>query len=149
VGTRITESGAYLVAILATWAFLPLSREFVAAGAPDASHFQTSGTVLQSTSDLALTLAQSVFAIGAVMLYYLLFQSRLVPRWLSLWGLVAAPLFLIASLSLLWTGDPNSTLANVLFVPLAVQEMVLAVRLIVKGFDAATLTSGAAMAEAA
>jgi hypothetical protein len=36
-----------------------------------------------------------------------------------------------------------------LFVPLAVQEMVLAVRLIVKGFDAATLTSGAAMAEAA
>jgi len=149
VGTRITEGGTYLVAMLATWAFLPLSREFVAAGAPDASHFQTSGTVLQSTSDLALTLAQSVFAIGAVMLYYLLFQSRLVPRWLSLWGLVAAPLFLIASLSLLWTGDPNSTLANILFVPLALQEMVLAVRLIVKGFDRAALTSGSAMIEVA
>jgi hypothetical protein len=149
VGTRITEGGTYLVAMLATWAFLPLSREFVAAGAPDASHFQTSGTVLQSTSDLALTLAQSVFAIGAVMLYYLLFQSRLVPRWLSLWGLVAAPLFLIASLSLLWTGDPNSTLANILFIPLALQEMVLAIRLIVKGFDRAALTSGSAMAEVA
>ena len=149
VGTRITEGGIYLVAVLATWAFLPLSREFVAAGAPDASHFQTSGTVLQSTSDLALTLAQSVFAIGAVMLYYLLFQSRLVPRWLSLWGLVAAPLFLVASLSLLWTGDPNSTLANILFVPLALQEMVLAVWLIVKGFDAAALASGSAMAEVA
>jgi len=149
VGTRITEGGTYLVAMLATWAFLPLSREFVAAGAPDVSHFQTSGTVLQSTSDLALTLAQSVFAIGAVMLYYLLFQSRLVPRWLSLWGLVAAPLFLIASLSLLWTGDPNSTLANILFIPLALQEMVLAIRLIVKGFDRAALTSGSAMAEVA
>jgi len=149
VGTRITESGAYLVAMLATWAFLPLSRDFAAAGAPDASHFQTSGAVLRSTSDLALTLAQSVFAIGAVMLYCLLFRSRLVPRWLSLWGLVAAPLFLVASLSLLWTGDPNSTLANVLFVPLAVQELVLAVRLIVKGFDAAALTPGSATAEAA
>jgi len=149
VGTRITESGAYLVAILATWAFLPLSREFAAAGAPDASHFQTSGIVLQTTSDLALTLAQSVFAIGAVMLYYLLIKSRLVPRWLSVWGLVAAPLFLIASLSLLWTGDPNSTLANILFVPLALQEMVLAVWLIVKGFNAAALTSGSAMAEMA
>ena len=43
VGTRITESGIYVVAVLATWAFLPLSREFAAAGAPDASHFQTSG----------------------------------------------------------------------------------------------------------
>ena len=146
VGTRVTESGIYLVAVLATWAFLPLSREFAAAGAPDASHFQTSGTVLQSTSDLALTLAQSVFAIGALMLYYLLFRSRLVPRWLSLWGLFAAPLFLIASLSLLWTGDPNSALANLLFVPLALQEMVLAAWLIVKGFDATALASGSAMA---
>jgi uncharacterized protein DUF4386 len=149
VGTRITEGCFYLVAVLATWAFLPLSREFAAAGAPDASHFQTSGIVLQTTQDLALALAQSVFAIGAVMLYYLLFQSRLVPRWLSLWGLVAAPLFLIASLSLLWTGDPNSTLANILFVPLALQEMALAVWLIVKGFKAAALASGSAMAEAA
>jgi uncharacterized protein DUF4386 len=149
VGTRITEGGMYLVAVLATWAFLPLSRGFAAAGAPDASHFQTSGIVLQTTQDLALALAQSVFAIGAVMLYYLLFQSRLVPRWLSLWGLVAAPLFLIASLSLLWTGDPNSTLANILFVPLGLQEMVLAVWLIVKGFKAAALASGPAMAEAA
>jgi Domain of unknown function (DUF4386) len=149
VGTRITEGCFYLVAVLATWAFLPLSREFAAAGAPDASHFQTSGIVLQTTQDLALALAQSVFAIGAVMLYYLLFQSRLVPRWLSLWGLVAAPLFLIASLSLLWTGDPNSTLANILFVPLGLQEMVLAVWLIVKGFKAAPLASGPAVAEAA
>ena len=142
VGTRITESGAYLVAVLATWAFLPLSREFAAAGAPAASHFQTTGTILQSTQDLALALAQSVFAFGAVMLYYLLYQSRLVPRWLSLWGLVAAPLFLIASLSLLWTGDPNSALANVFFAPLALQEMVLAVWLILKGFDAAALAAG-------
>jgi hypothetical protein len=149
VGTRITEGCFYLVAVLATWAFLPLSREFAAAGAPDASHFQTSGIVLQTTQDLALALAQSVFAIGAVMLYYLLFQSRLVPRWLSLWGLVASPLFLIASLSLLWTGDPNSSLANILFVPLGVQEMVLAVWLIVKGFDADALASESAMAEVA
>jgi hypothetical protein len=149
VGTRITESGTYVVAILATWAFLPLSREFSAAGAPDASHFQTTGIILQTTQDLALALAQSVFAIGAVMLYYLLFEARLVPRWLSLWGLVAAPLFLIASLSLLWTGDPNSTLATTLFAPMALQEMVLAVWLIVKGFDAAALASGSAIAEVA
>jgi hypothetical protein len=146
VGTRITESGAYLVAILATWAFLPLSRGFAAAGAPDASHFQTTGSVLQTTQDLALALAQSVFAIGALMLYYLLFQARIVPRWLSLWGLVAAPLFLVASLSLLWTGDPNSTLASTFFAPMALQEMVLAVWLIVKGFDTAARASGSSMA---
>jgi hypothetical protein len=149
VGTRITESGTYVVAILATWAFFPLSREFAAAGAPDASHFQTTGIILQTTQDLALALAQSVFAIGAAMLYYLLLRTRLVPRWLSLWGLVAAPLFVIASLSLLWTGDPNSTLANICFAPMAVQEMVLAVWLIVKGFDTTALASDPARAERA
>ena len=149
VGTRITESGAYLVAILATWAFLPLSRDFAAAGAPPASHFETTGSILQTTQDLALALGQSVFAIGAAMLYYLLFHARLVPRWLSLWGLVAAPLFLIASLSLLWTGDPNSTLANIGFAPMGLQEMVLAIWLIVKGFDTTAYTSRSAMADAA
>lgn len=147
LGSRITESAIYVVAVVATWAFLPLSREFVAAGAPAASHFQTTGTILRTTQDLALTMAQSVFAIGAAMLYYLLLRGRLVPRWLSLWGLGAAPLFVIASLSLLWTGNPNSALANVLFAPLALQEMVLAVWLIVKGFDGPALASATAVAD--
>lgn len=139
LGSRIIESGTYVVAVIATWAFLPLSRAFATAGAPSGSYFQTTGTILQTAQDLALALAQSVFAIGAGMLYYLLLRARLVPRWLSLWGLIGTPLFLIASLSLLWTGDPNSGLANILFGPLALQEMVLAVWLIVKGFDAAVL----------
>lgn len=141
VGTRITESGAFLVGVLATLAFLPLSQQYAAAGAPDDSYFQTSSTMLQSTADQAYALGQSVFAIGAAMLYYLLLRSRLVPRWLSLWGLVAAPLFLVASLSLLWTGDPNSTFSTVLYAPMALQEMVLALWLIVKGFNATALAA--------
>ncbi len=139
VGTRITEGGAFLVAVLATLAFLPLSREFAAAGAPEASYFQTSSIVLESTTDMAYALGQSVFAIGAAMLYDLLLQSGLVPRWLSLWGLIAAPLFLVASLSLLWTDDPNSTFSTVLYAPMALQEMVLAVWLILKGFNTTPL----------
>ena len=139
VGTRATEGATFVVAVLATLAFMPLSQEFIAAGAPDASHFQTSASVLQSTVDVAYALGQTVFAIGAGMLYYLLYRSKIIPQWLSLWGLVASPLFVVASLSLLWTGDPNSTLSTVLYVPMAVQEMVMAVWLIAKGFDSAAL----------
>jgi hypothetical protein len=139
VGTRATEGATFIVAVLATLAFMPLSQEFIAAGAPDASHFQTNAAVLQSTVDVAYALGQTVFAIGAGMLYYLLFRSRIIPQWLSLWGLVASPLFVVASLSLLWTGDPNSTLSTVLYVPMAVQEMVMAVWLIAKGFNPAAL----------
>lgn len=149
LGSRIAESGIYVVAIVATWAFLPLSRGFVAAGAPPASHFQTSGELLQTTQDLSLALAQTVFAVGAAMMYALLLRSRLVPAWLSVWGLVAAPLFIVASLSLLWTGSPNSTLANICFAPMFLQEMVLAIWVIVKGFDTGVLARRSAAFEGA
>ncbi|MGA9598097.1 MAG: DUF4386 domain-containing protein [Acidimicrobiia bacterium] len=135
VGTRVTEGALSIVALIAVLAFLPLSRDFITAGTPAASYFQTGGAALQSTVDLAFALAGTVVAVGAAMLYYLLYQSKLVPRWLSGWGLVAAPLFVVASLSLLWTGDPNSTLSTVFYAPMGVQEMVLAVLLIARGFD--------------
>ena len=77
-----------------------------------------------------------MFCVGAFMLYTLLFQSRRVPRWLSIWGLIAAPLMLIAGLLLPITGDPNSTISSILYAPMALQEMVLAVWLIARGFAA-------------
>jgi hypothetical protein len=121
-----------------------LSREFVKAGAPDASYFQTGGTVLLATSDFAWMLGQSVFCIGALMLYYLLFQSKIIPRWLSVWGFIGAPLMFVASLSLVVTGDPNSTFSTVLYAPLALQEMVFALWLIVKGFNSSGIVSESA-----
>ena len=144
VGTRATEGAVFVIAVAATAAFLPLSREFVAAGSPDASHFQPTAEVLLSSTDIAYAFGQTVFAIGAAMLYYLLWQSKLIPQWMSLWGLVASPLFVVASLSLLWTGDPNSTLSTVLYVPMAIQEMVMALWLILKGFNSTALNARSA-----
>jgi hypothetical protein len=62
--------------------------------------------------------------------YWLLYQSRLVPRWLSAWGLVGAALYIVPPL-----GSMFGLSLGVLMAPLAVQEMVLAVWLIAKGFD--------------
>jgi len=144
VGTRITEGAIFVVAILATLSLMSLSQEFVKAGAPDASYFQTGGTVLLATSDFAWMLGQSIFCIGALMLYYLLFKSKIIPRWLSVWGLIGAPLMFVAGLSLMVTGDPNSTFSTVLYAPLALQEMVFALWLIVKGFNSSGIVSESA-----
>lgn len=135
VGTRVTEGAIFLVGILATFAFLPLSKEFITLPASETGAFEANAAVLQMSADLAFALGQTVFALGAGMLYYLMLRSRIVPRWLSVWGLIAAPLFVVASLSLLWTADPNSTVSTILYIPMAIQEMVLAVWLIVKGFN--------------
>ena len=135
LGSRITEGAIFVVAVLATLAIMPLSQEFILAGSPVESHYQTFAAVLLDTADFAFMLGQSVFCVGAAMLYYLLFVSKIVPRWLSVWGFIAAPLMLVASLSLIVTGDPNSTFSTVLYAPMALQEMVMAVWLIAKGFN--------------
>jgi hypothetical protein len=70
------------------------------------------------------------FALGALMFYVLLYQSRLVPRWLSVWGLLGAVLYILPPL-----GSMFGISLGVLMAPLAVQEMVMAVWLIAKGFS--------------
>ena len=109
------------------------------------SFYLAGGSVLLATVDYAFMLGQSVFCIGALMLYYLLFESKIVPQWLSVWGfIVAAPLMFVASLSLMVTGDPNSTFSTILYAPMALQEMVFAVWLIVKGFYPSSTASQSA-----
>ena len=70
------------------------------------------------------------FALGALMFSVLLYQSRLVPRWLSVWGLVGAALYIVPPI-----GNMFGLSLGVLMAPTAVQEMVMAVWLIAKGFN--------------
>jgi hypothetical protein len=138
LGSRITEGAIFVVAILARLLLLVLSQEFLKAGSPDVSYFQTGGTVLVAASNYAYMLGQSVFCVGAAMLYYLLYQSKRVPRWLSVWGFIGAPLMLAAGFLVLVDGNPNSPLSTAMYAPMALQEMVFAVWLIVKGFNPST-----------
>ncbi len=70
------------------------------------------------------------FVLGALMFYVVLYQSRLVPRWLSTWGLVGAALGIVPPL-----GGMFGLSLGILVAPLALQEMVMAVWLIAKGFN--------------
>lgn len=70
------------------------------------------------------------------MLYPALYNSQLVPRIISLWGLVGSIMLLIANLLILFGfTDLNSAIDNFLSLPIGSNEMVLAVWLIAKGFN--------------
>jgi len=76
-----------------------------------------------------------VFCLGGVMFYLLLYGSRIVPRWIAAWGLAAIPFYVAAYvLALYGVIDTDSAAQSVLYLPLAVQEMVLAVWMIARGF---------------
>jgi len=130
------EAVTYLALVIG-WLFLPLiSQAYIKASAADASYFQSLGDFVLKAHDQIGHVLTIVFILGALMFYYVLYRSKLVPRWLSGWGLLAAiPYFVSGVLGLLTLLSPMSTIQMVLVLPLAIQEMVLAVWLIVKGFN--------------
>ena len=140
VGARIVECVLFIVVVISTLTLLTLSQEFVKAGAPDASHYQTVGAVLLAEGDWALSLGLTIFALSALILNYSLYQSKLIPRWLSGWGLVGATLLLAPRLLEYF----SISLPEFLDILIALQEMVFAVWLIVKGFNPSAIASGSA-----
>jgi hypothetical protein len=142
VGFRIIENVLGIVSTICLLSLVPLSQEFVKAGAPVASYFQTSGTLLLGVRDSISNIALIPFCIGALMYYYVFYQSKLIPRWLSVWGLLAIIMNLASALLVLFGLIGNfSTAQVVLSIPIGVQEMVIAVWLIVKGFSPSAIAS--------
>ena len=137
VSARIVEGVLFIVAILAILTLWTLSQEFVKAGAPDASYFQTLGELLLAVRYWAYNVLWPItLSLGGLMFYYLLYQSKLIPRWLSVWGFIGALFFPVAWLSLF-----GPTISGPFLLPLVLNEIVLAVWLIVKGFNPSAIVS--------
>jgi hypothetical protein len=140
---RTVEAVFYMVAVVSLLSLLTLSQQFANAGAADRASLQTIGNLLVSVRDHASLAGVFAFSLGAFMYYYLFFQSRLIPRWLSGWGIVAIILMTAACVLALFSDNPVTGYI-LLAAPIALQEMVLAVWLIVKGFNASAIVSPSA-----
>jgi hypothetical protein len=130
------ETVTYFAMVIGWLLLLTLSHEYVQAGAPDDSYYQTLGAVLQEIGGWSDHISAIVFSLGALMFYYVLYQSKLIPRWLSGWGLIGAILVLGVGLAGMFGAE-----LDFLWAPLALQEMVLALWLIVKGFSPSAIAS--------
>jgi hypothetical protein len=131
---RALEAAFYMIEVVCLLALLTLSQQFRTAGAADRTSLQAIGNLLVSFRDHAALVAVFAFCLGAFMYYYLFFQSRLIPRWLSGFGIVAIILMMAACVLALFSGNRITSYIPLAF-PIFLQEMVLAVWLIVKGFN--------------
>jgi len=136
-GFRMIEAVFHIVGVLGLLLLLALSREFVKAGAPESSYFQTLSAVLIAGRDWVSHVAAILpWCIGALIYYYIFYRSKLIPRWLSIWGLIGIGLAVTASMLFLFRLiGALSAIQVILNLPIALQELVLAIWLIVKGFD--------------
>jgi len=142
-GFRIIEGALTCINAVLILLLVTLSREFIKAGPADLAQFQNLGTLLAEgrtwVRDVA---ALPAWCIGAFLYYALFFKTRLVPRWLSVWGLVGIALTVAASILVLFRQiAPLSTVHLLMTLPIAPQEMVLAIWLIVKGFNRSAIAS--------
>ena len=143
VALRLIENIFYIVGALSLLIILTLGQGYVA-GASNASYYQPLGTLLLALHDWSIWMGTLIFfGLGSLTLNYLLYQSKLVPRFLSVWGLIGAALVLLYGLLSLFSLTPDMlfSILTILALPIAVQEMVFAVWLIVKGFNPAAIAS--------
>jgi uncharacterized membrane protein YhhN len=92
--------------------------------------------LLRALHDEASLAGILAFYVGALLYYSIFFRSRLIPRWLSGWGIIGVGLGLAAGFLVLFTVTSSMSALQVgLNVPIGVNEMVLAVWLIIRGFS--------------
>jgi len=139
VGARAFEGFFDSVNVISLLLLLSLSRESVNSGAPVASYFQTSGALLLAAIDWGSLLLDLAWLLSVPVFNYVLYQSKLIPRWLSGWGLIGGALWLATwPVRMFGLGPP---MIEIFALPIAAQEMILAVWLIVKGFDSSEIIS--------
>lgn len=149
VGFRLVESVFYIVGALGVLSLLSLGQEYASAGPQAAPTLQVLGALLLAVRSWAgFVFGVISFCLGAAMYYYVMYRSMLIPRWLSAWGLAGLALLFSMALLIAFGERPSgpSGLLVLLAVPIALQEMVLAVWLIVKGFNPSAIASLSAKA---
>jgi len=141
VGFRIIASVFQIAGVITLPIFILLSQEFLTSGSQEVSYFQTFGDVLKIGRDLANHVGVMLATgLGNLMLFYMLYKTKLIPRWLSSWALIGNTLAMLASFLILFKLiDVISPQFIVLTIPLVLQEIVLAVWLIVKGFSSSEI----------
>jgi hypothetical protein len=136
VGLRAFENVFYVAGTVALLIMLTASQDD-ALGAAGSANLSLLGAVLLALHEWSVLIGTLIFAsLGSLTLNSVLYRSRLVPRWLSLWGLAGAALVLLFGLiGIFGWGNGLDSPYMLLAMPLALQEMVFAVWLIVRGFD--------------
>ena len=137
VGFRLIEFTMQIISDMSPLLLTTISEEFVVAGSADLSSFQALGSFLLAQRFWANQMVFITYGLGAVIFYYLLFQAKLIPRWLSGWGLIGAPLVLISTMLTIFGFEPMLILGA----QMGLNEIVLGIWLIVKGFNSSELKS--------
>jgi len=134
---RIVASVLVIIGTIILVSILALSQEYLRLLPLDSSNFEALGNLLKSTRDLINHVFMILVLCIANMLFYIhMIKTKLIPLWLSVLGLVGVLSAATASLLVLFGSVEIITSEYIILnIPTALQELILAIWLIIKGFD--------------
>ena len=129
-GFRVIEFVMQVLSALSPMALISLSEEYLKAGSPAGSTFQALGSLLLAERFWAFQMVAISLVLGAILFYTMLYKTRLIPRFISIWGLLGAAIVIVNTIMDM-VGIPPGNLGIVMLL----NELFLGVWLIVKGFN--------------
>jgi len=136
-GSRIVESVVLAVGVVFLLLQIPLGREYLKAGVADTSYLQALSTLSIQANLYAYQIGMIAVGLGGVMLCYLFYRAKLVPRLVAVWGLVGYALLLCGAALEVLGVSAGLTLS----IPGGLWEMFIGVWLIAKGFSSSPVPS--------
>lgn len=128
LGFYILEGALLAASRMATFSLLHFSAEFASTGQPE-NLLAFGNLALEAMDYVGDTLHVLAFCLGAILFYVLLYKSKAVPRWLSLWGLITVIPVLAGTLTAIF----DVHLPFILFLPYFPFELVIGIWIFVKG----------------
>ena len=133
LAAMIVEVVLMTIGALCLLMLVPLGQSAVGAGVA-----QALGSLLTETNTMAYQISQLSLGIGAFFLCWLLFRTRLLPRWLAGWGVIGYALHVAGAIAEIF-GIPISL---ILLIPGGIFEVAVAFWLLIKGFNPEAYAKG-------
>lgn len=126
------EGVFYCISTLTFLTLIAVSNNYIATGS-DSTVLQSLGNLLYQFASLTAPVSSIIFLIGATCIYLVFYRTRLIPRWVSVWGFIGVATSMAAALLNFFHVDPG--IGFYLEMVIAPQEIVMAVWLVIKGFN--------------
>ena len=131
LGLAIAATVTLIIGVIFLLLLLPLSEAFISSNGATADYFELTSTLLKQANFFAYQIGMALWGIGGLLFVSILYRAKLVPRFLSIWGIIGYVVFIAGTIFELF-GYEYGLMANI---PGGLFELLLSFWLIFKGFN--------------
>ncbi|HEV7234979.1 MAG TPA: DUF4386 domain-containing protein [Ktedonobacteraceae bacterium] len=142
LASRIVDAVFIAVSVLFTLFQIPLGSEYLKAVVPNTFYLQALSTLSIQANLYAYNIGMIALGLAGLMLNYMFYRAKLVPRWIAVWGLVGYAIIFCGMVSEVM----GSRLGLISSLPGGLWEVFVGVWLIAKGFNSSAFVSQATRA---